>query len=51
MWVPACMVYLTVMLATLARWYRAPEQDDFSPSLAMQSVTGRGAEIGVIDAK
>jgi len=28
MWVPACLVYLSVLLATLARWYRTPEQEE-----------------------
>ncbi len=28
MWVPACLVYLTFILATLARWYRTPEQEE-----------------------
>ncbi len=34
MWVPACMVYLSFILATLARWYRLPEHDvtDLVPS-------------------
>ena len=27
MWVPACLVYLTFILTTLARWYRLPERD------------------------
>ncbi len=27
MWVPGSLVYLYAMLATLARWYRAPEED------------------------
>lgn len=27
MWVPACLVYLSFILATLARWYRMPERD------------------------
>lgn len=27
MWVPACLVYLSFILATLGRWYRAPEHD------------------------
>jgi cytochrome c oxidase assembly factor CtaG len=27
MWVPACLVYLSFILATLARWYRLPERD------------------------
>ncbi|HUZ47563.1 MAG TPA: cytochrome c oxidase assembly protein [Terriglobia bacterium] len=27
MWVPACLVYLSFILATLARWYRLPEHD------------------------
>lgn len=27
MWVPACMVFLTFILVTLARWYRLPERD------------------------
>lgn len=27
MWVPACLVYLSVMLATLTHWYRTPERD------------------------
>lgn len=39
MWVPACLVYLSVLLATLARWYRTPEQDEFAPSLAMPSAS------------
>jgi len=26
MWVPACMVYLGAILATLSSWYRVPEQ-------------------------
>jgi putative membrane protein len=26
MWVPACAVYLAFILASLARWYRAPEE-------------------------
>jgi len=37
MWVPACLVYLSVLLATLARWYRTPEQEEFAPSLALPS--------------
>jgi cytochrome c oxidase assembly factor CtaG len=39
MWVPACLVYLSVLLATLARWYRTPEQDGFVPALALPSAT------------
>ena len=27
MWVPACLEYLGVMLATLTHWYRTPERD------------------------
>ncbi len=27
MWIPACLVYLSFILATLARWYRLPEND------------------------
>ncbi|MGH9356031.1 MAG: cytochrome c oxidase assembly protein [Terriglobia bacterium] len=27
MWIPACLVYLTFILATLARWYQIPEPD------------------------
>ncbi len=27
MWVPACFVYLSFILATLARWYRLPERE------------------------
>ncbi len=27
MWVPACLVYLSFILATLARWYRLPERE------------------------
>jgi putative membrane protein len=27
MWVPACLVYLTFILWTLARWYQSPEPD------------------------
>lgn len=27
MWVPACFVYLSFILATLARWYHMPERD------------------------
>ena len=26
MWIPACLVYLTFILSTMARWYRAPER-------------------------
>jgi len=26
-WVPACLVYLSVMLVTLAHWYRTPERN------------------------
>ena len=37
MWVPTCLVYLSVLLVTLARWYRTPEEDEFEPSLAMTS--------------
>ncbi|MFY9907056.1 MAG: cytochrome c oxidase assembly protein [Terriglobales bacterium] len=37
MWVPACLVYLSVLLATLMRWYRTPERDEFALSLAIQS--------------
>src|SRR5665213_281638 len=40
MWVPSCLVYLTVLLGTLARWYRTPD-DEFEPSL----VTPSGASI------
>jgi len=36
MWVPACLVYLSFILASLARWYRLPEADAVSavPSAA-----------------
>lgn len=36
MWVPACLVYLAFILATLARWYRTPEHEEGSaePSTA-----------------
>jgi cytochrome c oxidase assembly factor CtaG len=27
-WVPCCLVYLTAILATLVRWYGAPEDED-----------------------
>ncbi|MEJ2009172.1 MAG: cytochrome c oxidase assembly protein [Acidobacteriota bacterium] len=27
MWIPACLVYLSMILGTLARWYRMPEPD------------------------
>jgi putative membrane protein len=38
MWIPACLVYLSFILATLARWYRAPEGDVAAaiPSAAAQ---------------
>ncbi|MGB6482378.1 MAG: cytochrome c oxidase assembly protein [Candidatus Acidiferrales bacterium] len=39
MWVPACLVYLSVLLATLARWYRIPERDELVASLAMPPAT------------
>ena len=32
MWVPACLVYLSFILATLARWYRLPESDAAIPA-------------------
>ena len=27
MWVPACLIYLTIILITLAKWYKAPEDE------------------------
>lgn len=27
MWIPACLVYLTFILLTMARWYRSPDPD------------------------
>jgi putative membrane protein len=33
MWVPACAVYLAFILASLARWYRVPEQTATVPAL------------------
>ncbi len=28
MWVPACIVYLTNILISLAKWYKAPEVEN-----------------------
>lgn len=44
MWVPACLVYLSVLLAILARWYQTPERDDFVPSFAMTSAASVDAD-------
>jgi cytochrome c oxidase assembly factor CtaG len=44
MWVPACLVYLGVLLATLTHWYQTPEQDELDPSLAMTSAASVDAD-------
>jgi putative membrane protein len=33
MWVPSCLIYLSVLLGTLMLWYRSPEQDELAPPL------------------
>lgn len=43
MWVPSCLVYLTIILATLARWYRQPERDVVVVPAAVVSVQGPAA--------
>jgi putative membrane protein len=44
MWVPSCLVYLSVLLGTLTHWYQTPEQDELAPSLAMTSVASVDAD-------
>ncbi|MGA7625156.1 MAG: cytochrome c oxidase assembly protein [Candidatus Acidiferrales bacterium] len=41
MWVPACLVYLGFLLATLARWYRTPEAVPFiaRPTMSFSAKT------------
>lgn len=47
MWVPACLVYLSFILATLARWYRKPEGELATVPLAVASVQqAKSSEVG-----
>lgn len=34
MWVPGSLVYLSGIILALARWYSAPDEDNFDPTLA-----------------
>jgi cytochrome c oxidase assembly factor CtaG len=38
MWVPCCLIYISIIMLTLARWYRAPEIDIPPTSAAMNTL-------------
>jgi cytochrome c oxidase assembly factor CtaG len=38
MWVPCCFLYISIIMVSLARWYKAPEEG-FSSSLTTGGVS------------